>query len=61
MEKSCVTGHFIPSWPHGALSINMKPQHLWFKLYLSTLIIENILKSTFMRLFLGGCDEKLKV
>ncbi len=54
-------GHFVLSWPYGTLSINMKCQNLGFKLCLSILIIENILKSTFMRLFLGGYDEKFTV
>ncbi len=53
MKKSCVIRTCCLYWPHGILSINMTPQNLWFKLWLSILIIENILKSTFMRLFTG--------
>ncbi len=35
--------HFVLSWPHGILSINKKPQNLWFKLCSSILITKNIL------------------
>ncbi len=39
----------------------MKTQNVWFKLGLSIIIFENILKSKFMKLFLRGGDEKLIV
>ncbi len=46
MDKSCVTGHFVLSWSRRTLSINMKPQNLWFKHCLSVLITEKFLKIT---------------
>ncbi len=58
-KKVVWQGHFVLNWLHGTLSINTKPQNLWLKHCLLILIIENILKSTFMRLFLRRCDEKL--
>ncbi len=40
-KKVTWQGHFILSRPCGILSINMKPQNLWFKLCLLISIIEN--------------------
>ncbi len=45
-------GHFVLSWSHRTISINMKPLNLWFKLCLSILITEKVLKIT-LRSFKG--------
>ncbi len=53
-------GHFALSRPRGTFRINIKCQNLWFKLCLSILIAERILKTYIIFFFfLGRCDEKL--
>ncbi len=57
MEKSCVTRTFCSHQDEYETSelVDQTLLNLWFKLCLSIIIQ---LVGTFMRNFLGGCDEK---
>ncbi len=51
--KVACRGYSVHSWLHGTLSINMKPQNLWFKLCLSILITEKNFLITLCGFFRG--------